>query len=328
MAYLSELFASGPPPMALGGLFPREVPELDPSRSHGGSFMTGLINSIGSAFTLPGDQALGKGVPTFPTDMSLEHGLRVADLAGLAMTGGLAGTGPGGFAVGSGPIRKTPGLPMDEASRLARARELGFDPTQTFYHATQHDFPAFDKKKAAGMGAGLGLKERAVFLTDNPAQADSYLAGGYVSANAPSAVEHGVAPLQGNPDVGRWYAPNANVIPAHVRGLDNFQFWETYGRGYDPDFVKQALKEAKAEGAPGVVFDNMRDPGILDTIGPVGNPRSPSRVVAVFDPRDIRSKFAAFDLAKRNSADLLASIGALAATPLGSMFAQSQQPVQ
>jgi hypothetical protein len=45
--------------------------------------------------------------------------------------------------------------------------------------------------------------------------------------------------------------------------------------------------------------------------------------LVMFDPRDIRSRFAAFDPAKRNSADLLASYGP---NPLAAaLYAQPQE---
>ena len=39
-------------------------------------------------------------------------------------------------------------LPMDEASRMARAREMGFDTEQTLYHGTGANFEAFDPSMA------------------------------------------------------------------------------------------------------------------------------------------------------------------------------------
>jgi hypothetical protein len=53
--------------------------------------------------TLPGDVYAGRqpmGLPSETEDLS-----RVADLAGLAMTGGVAGTGAGGVALGAGFLR-------------------------------------------------------------------------------------------------------------------------------------------------------------------------------------------------------------------------------
>jgi hypothetical protein len=61
------------------------------------------VQSIKSAVTLPGDVYAGRqpmGLPSETEDLS-----RVADLAGLGMTGGIAGAGAGGMALGSGPSR-------------------------------------------------------------------------------------------------------------------------------------------------------------------------------------------------------------------------------
>jgi hypothetical protein len=66
------------------------------------------------------------GLPSETEDLS-----RVADLAGIAMTGGVAGTGAGGMAVGSGPIRA--------------------------YHGSPHDFDRFDLSK---IGTGEGAQAR------------------------------------------------------------------------------------------------------------------------------------------------------------------------
>lgn len=61
------------------------------------------VQSIKSAVTLPGDVYAGRtpmGLPSQTEDLT-----RVADLAGLAMTGGVAGTGAGGVALGAGFLR-------------------------------------------------------------------------------------------------------------------------------------------------------------------------------------------------------------------------------
>lgn len=77
----------------------RSVPEL--RNSHGGSFVSGMIEGA----TFPGDVYSGRDPIALPTDMTAEQGARVAGLAGLAMTGGIAGTGAGGVPIGAGPIR-------------------------------------------------------------------------------------------------------------------------------------------------------------------------------------------------------------------------------
>ena len=42
---------------------------------------------------------------------------------------------------------KPQSLPMDEASRMARAKEMGFDTDNPVYHGTMKDFPEFSKDK-------------------------------------------------------------------------------------------------------------------------------------------------------------------------------------
>lgn len=230
------------------------------------------------------------------------------DLAGTAMTGGIGGVSGSGAVLGAGPVRRAP-LAMDEASRLARAAEQGFDTSQRFYHGTPQGFEEFSHK-AAGSGSNAGNRERAAFFSNNPAVSDSYLPGYHVRVSG--ATEHGVADMGG--DVGRLYSEGSQVVPAHIRGLDDFEVWDMGGGGYDAAFMKQALKEARSGKAPGVIFNNMRDSGIIDATGPLGSPRAPSQVIAVNDLSRIRSPFAAFDPANMKKGMLL---GAGATDPLG-----------
>lgn len=67
-------------------------------------------------------------------------------------------------------------LPMDEASRMQRASEMGFDP-RTFYHGTRHvdvddfvDISDYAGKPAQYNKAGTGT----IFTTDNPAISNTY----------------------------------------------------------------------------------------------------------------------------------------------------------
>lgn len=84
---------SSPTVSSTGGVTPRVLSEALATMP--------TVQSIKSAVTLPGDVYAGRvpmGLPSETEDLT-----RVADLAGLAMTGGVAG-GPRG-AVGSGPMR-------------------------------------------------------------------------------------------------------------------------------------------------------------------------------------------------------------------------------
>jgi hypothetical protein len=143
----------------------------DLPNSHGGSVMSGLIHSLISGATLPGDVATGKEnirLPSESPDLT-----RVADLVGMMQGGGLAGAGEGaGAAVGSGAIRRPSSLPMDEASRMARAKELGYEPARPLYHGTKGDFDQFDLGRAGQ--SDHGASGRGVYMTEDPGTANLY----------------------------------------------------------------------------------------------------------------------------------------------------------
>ena len=94
--------------------------------------------------------------------------------------------------------------------------------------------------------------------------------------------------MPNNPGVGRHYAEGANVRPVVVNDYDDFDIWDMGGGGYRPEHIKQAIKEARQAKAPGVIFQNMRDPGIMG----LGQGK-PSDVVAVLNPKLIDSAYAA-----------------------------------
>ncbi len=197
-------------------------------------------------------------------------------------------------------------LPMDDGSRMERAREQGFNTDHKLFHATNSDFDAFDTKK---IRTDLQIGEDAIFLTNSPAVADSYLPGAYVQRDAPKIIEKDVRGVDMGDGVGRYYSKGSAVYPVYARNLDDYEIWDMNGGGYDPEFMQRVIKEAKENGAPGVILRGVRDPGIMDNIGPQGNPRKPAAVVVVFDPKDIRSVNAKFDPAESGSSKLLAGMG-------------------
>lgn len=205
-----------------------------------------------------------------------------------------------GFVGSTGPAKGIKAaLDMSRGARMGRAAEQGFHETP-LYHGTTDDFGAFDLGKA-GTGTNFGNKENAVFLTSKSDVADSYLPSLWVNEGGEAVKKYG---------------EGSQIMPLRVRGLEDFEVWDMFGGAYKPSFMKEALKEARKNKAPGVVFRGMRDPGLSS----LGRPKE-SAIVAVFDPKRIRSTHAAFDPAKRNSPDLLAAgLG----IPAG-MFQQDQQ---
>jgi len=89
----------------------------------------------------------------------------------------------------------------------------------------------------------------------------------------------------------------ANVMPLMVNTSD-FKVKDFRGSGYRDESYNDLIKLAAAEGKSGVVMKNTFDPGQRAY-------NEMTDVFAVRDPALIRSRFAAFDPAKRKEADLL-----------------------
>jgi hypothetical protein len=177
-------------------------------------------------------------------------------------------------------------LPMDEGARLARAREGGFDTENETYRgltapydsdiARQRPYQMFVRDPVvAGEFAG----------TEGPAP---NVTPAYLRRGMALAVDAGGANWSGVPTAG---------LPEDVRGaLGATASIDRIARrakslGYDTVEVKN-------------VYDNQH--GRMDKM---------STVDVVFDPKNIRSKFAAFDPAKSGSSNLLAADQTRASIP-------------
>lgn len=183
-------------------------------------------------------------------------------------------------------------LPMDDASRVARATDAGFaGPT---YHATDESFGAIDPRRAdTGMSHGTG--EGAFWTTTQPKTADTYLPGAWVRAG------NGGAPIGGG--VERYYTEGSNVMPTMNR-ISNVDEWDMGGGLYRTGDVSQAIKEARKDKSEAVLFKRMKDQGIMG-LGS-GDPNNVS--VAALDPTSVRSRFARFDPRLRHLRNLNAGI--------------------
>lgn len=180
-------------------------------------------------------------------------------------------------------------LPMDEASRMARAREMGFDPDVALYRGQPEDYASIRPSERGRFGPG-------VYASEQPGVAEMY--GDFV------------APLVGPRDDALFNAmPGtrsldpiardrviAQLVPDEVAKLATFEKW--YGQ--DAEAFWEALRrvagdERASEAIRAAGFKGIR--GIGDGAETV-----------VFDPRNIRSRFARFDPRNADSADLLAGV--------------------
>lgn len=233
--------------------------------------------------------------------------------------------------------RVAKGLPMDEASRMARAKGMGFEPT-TYYHGTRANFDGFDMSKAGSATAAKDA-EMAVFMSDNPAVSDGYARMAKMPDDV-SAKSRAMFEERERLGASLWDTPSSERAPLFQRMAeldDNMeeitrnerlygqQVYPLMARGnfkdvpaasYSGDAYSKAIADARAEGLDGVRFVGATDGALGEAAAKQAN------ILAVFDPKNIRSKFAAFDPAKRNSSDLLAGFAGLFG--LGSVYGATQ----
>jgi hypothetical protein len=163
---------------------------------------------------------------------------------------------------------------MDEASRMQRAAEMGFDVNQPLYHGTDAEFRAFDRASRGAMTHAPSARQ-GVWSAIDPD-----LAGRFAETAAQKS--HG----------------NPQIYPLLARS-DSQGNLRLSGHEGDLD-IAAALMNAFDNGLDSVRLVYPKVPGGIN-----------KDVVVVKNENQYRSKFATFDPAKRNSNDLLASIAAL-----------------
>ena len=149
-------------------------------------------------------------------------------------------------------------LPMDEASRMARAEAAGFDVGNVSYHGTKA--ANLDRFNPEFIKQGLGGK--VIYSTDTPE-----IASGYAGSDMPydpTPIGSGILPLL--------LRGNRKAMPASDLAKGENLYFEN---------VKKNIQAAKDEG-----FSGMD----LQTTDPTG-----AKVQTTFDTSDLRSRFARFD---------------------------------
>ena len=212
------------------------------------------------------------------------------DVAGVAPMGGLAasaaGMVPEGALTSNSVGRAASHLPMDEASRMARAREMGFNVDA--YHGTRApDFASFHP------GSHFGSVEAAnKRLSDLSELGDASLPWGMPRGDeareAVYPVKLRAQKVIDLDDMGEW--TDADIAP------------QLYRKGLIGDDELNAAINGDLD-----TFDWLKSQG-YDAVryrNDFEGAGSPSYMV--LDPKNIRSKFAAFDPAQSDSANLLAA---------------------
>jgi hypothetical protein len=202
------------------------------------------------------------------------------DIAGaFDMTGGFGG------------ITKAVGgaLDMSQAARMARAKEQGFDVESPVYHGTAGDIREFDLDRSGSMAGTVA--ERGIFTTPNQAEASQYAK----TAGAIDTVDP-ANPMETDPTgfYGSWDFSGSNVMPLLAR---HGKTKTVDVKGYNSKQFAKHIASAKKGGYDTLVINGAKEHG-----------RDAAQIISL-NPANLRSVHAAFDPAKRDSADLLASVG-------------------
>ena len=205
-------------------------------------------------------------------------------------------------------FNRTP-LPMDEASRMARAETGGFDTQNLLYHGSDNaNIKSFDPSKGAE-----GLP--ATFLTDNRNTAATYgdSVGEYFARTDYPAEFDFNGRSSANFD-GESLSPGGLV--RRVKGAaDDARF---YGAETETDLAYD-LQSAGIDPMYADEIDAVRMRSVVDDFGWGG---SPANNLAVFDPANIRSRTARFDPEFAHLRNLSAGVAGLGVVGLGATQGQ------
>jgi hypothetical protein len=188
-------------------------------------------------------------------------------------------------------------LPMDEASRMARAREAGFDTSVPLYHGGRDNLQNVSRFKGNAEG-GAGT----FYMTDERSVANSY------APNRTNPSGENIMPLlarSGDYREAGYTRPfpadgTQQQMDAWLLGNDAYNE-RMSGEGIKSAVYNQQINAARRNNQPGVVMRQTVD-NRIDSRSAL-----PSDVFIALDPANIRSRFARFDPRLSDNANLLAA---------------------
>jgi hypothetical protein len=241
----------------------------------------GQVNAVGPRPEEVAGQIFG-GQPPPPLQPGTPQWLRTANDALMA---GAQYNMPG-----LGMIRET-GLPMDYASRMARAKEMGFD--TPVYHGTGTDISEFSNAKSVRQAYGAGTH-----VAENPNLANVFASQ---------------------------FSQGGRVMPLMVRlgKVADADTFKQYANQNDWDMMK-TTNALKADGYDSVKYAHGQYYNISQG-KLVAAKEGEDTAYAILNPENIRSKAAAFDPKQRNSRNIMAGLAGLAAGTGGLMASDRSQ---
>lgn len=188
-------------------------------------------------------------------------------------------------------------LPMDTASRMGRAQEMGL--SQQTYHGTPYaDITAMRPSEFGAVGPGV------------------YAAGRPVTASDYSRGYGMMTPKETFEAAGERYTPGGNVMP--IQTPQNLQSFEDWTAAKMADMQRQGLYSS------GFRADSAASQAAADA--GFGGVSARNENVVIFDPANVRSRFARFDPRLSHLRNLNAGIAA--GVPIGLLAMQPDQGPQ
>jgi len=171
-------------------------------------------------------------------------------------------------------------LPMDDESRLARAREMGFNTKTVYYHGTPDNRGIW--KTGFIKRGGSEYKNAAFFFSS-----DRYVAASYADDRRAWDYQNS------DPETIAVYLKMKNPKEIYWKGRS----FRSNRKSAEQYSLADTIEEARSEGHDSVIVEGIRD--TYDTSGKPGN------VTVVFDATQIRSIKATFDPARSSSTNLM-----------------------
>ena len=185
-----------------------------------------------------------------------------------------------------------------ENTAMDRAKAMGFDINA--YHGTDKDIYAFDPSKGEFNRKGTGT-----WFSKSPAIANTY-AGRNQGKVYPVMIRSeklAKTDFQGNP----WSMPPEDLTITHAGGEEVIPPQYINNKRIT---VNDVARMANKEGNTGIQINRIQDYGPYQEGSPAILPDMTNNVT-MFDPTQIRSRFAAFDPFRKWDDDILAGVGAL-----------------
>lgn len=206
-------------------------------------------------------------------------------------------------------LAKNYDLPMDTESRLARAKEMGFDTENVMYHGTDESFDVFDTKPSFSLQS-----KKPVYTTDNPNVAASYahLRDGQIYPLVQRNNLDEVVVDAGGEVYSRIKPKSSASLKGGPEVFVEDLFGSDYGMLFSTDFLSD---RAYKSGVPRITFENVIDRGPVSSNWhnlQEGSANVPSTVTANLSPSSLRSTFARFDPRLKDFGNILAGVAPVA----------------